>query len=102
MITKEGHGAKPKTGQKITVHYETKLLDGTVVFSSVINQTPFTFEVGGKKGIPAWHESFLDMKLGEKRTVISPYSLAYGERGMTRRIPPKTNLIFDLEIVRFK
>jgi cyclophilin family peptidyl-prolyl cis-trans isomerase len=102
VITKEGHGAKPKKGQKITVHYETKLLDGTVVFSSFINQTPYTFDVGMKKVIPAWDESFLDMKLGEKRTVISPYSLAYGEKGMTRRIPPNTNLILDLELIRIQ
>jgi FKBP-type peptidyl-prolyl cis-trans isomerase len=55
-----------------------------------------------KKVTPAWDESFLDMELGEKRTVISPYSLAFGEKGMTRLIPPRTNLIFDLKLIGIK
>ena len=39
------------------------------------------------------------MKLGEKRTVTIPYAIAYGDAGRPPVIPPKADLIFDLELV---
>jgi len=102
VITKKGHGPKPKKGQSITIFFETKHLNGTVAFSGISTNTPFTFNVGMKKVIPAWDESFLDMKQGEQRTVISPYSLAYGWKGVGKRIPRNSNLIFDFELIQIK
>ena len=42
------------------------------------------------------------MKRGEKRTLIVPYWLAYGEKGIRGKIEPKATLIFELELLDFK
>lgn len=102
VVMKEGEGPKPKVGQKAKVHYTGTLLDGKKFDSSKDRGTPFEFPVGKRKVIPGWDEAFLDMKKGEKRVLIIPYSLAYGERGRPPVIPPKATLVFYVELIDFK
>ena len=40
------------------------------------------------------------MREGGKRTIFIPYQLAYGESGAGNLIPPKSNLIFDIEVIK--
>jgi FKBP-type peptidyl-prolyl cis-trans isomerase len=42
-----------------------------------------------------------EMKLGEKRTVIIPWWLAYGAAGRPPVIPPKASLVFEIELLDF-
>ena len=101
LVTKTGSGEKVGKGKKIKAHYVGKLLSGTVFDSSVKKGKPIEFIVGTGKVIPGWDEALSDMAKGEKRTLIIPPDLAYGERGRPPVIPPNSVLVFDVELVDF-
>jgi peptidylprolyl isomerase len=100
IIQKPGTGDKsPAAGAKVTVHYTGKLLDGTVFDSSYQRKQPATFQVGGL--IPGWNEALQVMKKGEKRLLIVPPELGYGEQSIPGVIPANSFLIFEMELLDF-
>ena len=102
IVLTEGKGDKPKKGGMISAHYTGTLLDGRKFDSSVDKGTPLEFPVGVGKVIPGWDEALLDMRKGEKRVLIIPSNLAYGERGADGVIPPNATLVFQVELVDIK
>jgi peptidylprolyl isomerase len=96
--SKIGTGELAKPGWKYSVHYTGWLYDGTKFDSSVDRGTPIDFIQGAHRVIPGWDQGFAGMKVGGKRRLFIPYQLAYGERG-SGPIPPKSDLIFDIELV---
>ena len=97
-ILKEGSGQAAQNGDKLTVHYVGTFEDGTKFDSSVDKGIPFEFVLGAGRVIQGWDFGAVGMKVGEKRKLIIPYQLAYGEEGQGP-IPPKTNLIFEIELL---
>lgn len=99
--TKIGAGALAVPGMWYSVRYTGYLLDGTK-FDSTYDHPgglPYTFLQGSKHVIPAWNWAFEGMRVGGKRRIFVPYQLAYGEMGRPPAIPPKADLIFDVELV---
>lgn len=86
-----------------TVRYTGWLTDGTKFDSSFDHpgQEPITFSAGAHRVIPGWDTGFTGMRVGGKRRLYIPYQLAYGEAGREGAIPPKADLIFDIELVSF-
>ncbi|MGH4038346.1 MAG: peptidylprolyl isomerase [Sphaerochaeta sp.] len=100
IVTKAGDGkASPKMGQQVTVHYEGKLLDGTLFDSSIKRGEAASFGIG--QVIEGWNEALMTMTKGEKRTLIIPPELGYGEMGYPGVIPPNAYLVFDVELLSF-
>lgn len=101
-VTKEGTGAVPSPGQSVKAHY-TGWLDGFESIkkfdSSRDRGRPFTFKAGAGQVIRGWDESFLDMKVGERRNIIIPAKLGYGDRGAGGLIPGGATLYFDVELL---
>jgi len=94
----EGQGAAAAPGQKYKVHYTGYLRDGKKFDSSVDRNEPFEFVQGRRQVISGWEAGFEGMKAGGKRRLFVPYQMAYGEKGRAQ-IPPKAELIFDLELL---
>lgn len=95
---KAGDGAEAKSGDTVSVHYTGWLADGTKFESSLDSGQPIQFALGQGQVIPGWDQGVTGMKVGEKRRLIIPPDMAYGESG-SGPIPPNSVLIFDVELV---
>lgn len=96
-VIKEGTGDIPTAESTVSVHYEGRLIDGTVFDSSIERGQPAQFPVGGV--IPGWTEALQLMKQGAKWQLFIPSDLAYGPRGAGPQIGPNETLIFDVELL---
>jgi FKBP-type peptidyl-prolyl cis-trans isomerase FklB len=95
---KHGTGTvSPKATDTVTVHYEGKLLDGTVFDSSITRGQPATFPLNGV--IPGWTEGLQLMKVGDKFKFVIPANLAYGAQSPSPAIPPNSTLVFEVELI---
>ena len=90
-------GQKPKATDKVRVHYEGTLIDGTVFDSSYKRGESITF--GLNQVIKGWTEGLQLMSIGSKYKLYLPHQLAYGERGAGANIPPYAALIFTVELL---
>ena len=103
VITKENpDGQQTQAGDNVSVHYEGRLIDGTVFDSSYKRDKPITFPLGQRRVIAGWDEGVALLKKGEKATLVIPPDLGYGPRGAGGVIPPNAYLIFDVELVDIK
>ncbi|AEF82814.1 peptidylprolyl isomerase [Leadbettera azotonutricia] len=103
IVQKQGSGAKPTAGKTVSAKYKGMFLSGEVFDNSDVHGGATDFQVGVRRIIPGMDEALLDMAPGEKRTVIIPPELAYGERGAGNgAIPPNSFLVFELELVKIK
>ena len=97
-VTEAGSGESPKLTDKVEVHYEGQLLDGTVFDSSIKRGKPAQFALNGV--IPGFKEALSLMKPGAKWRIYVPSELAYGKRGAGKSIGPNETLIFDMNLIR--
>jgi len=100
LVMSDGEGETPQAGNMVGAHYTGWLTDGTKFDSSRDRGTPLQFPIGQGRVIRGWDEALMTMKVGERRLLIIPPSLGYGERGTPGGpIPPNATLIFDVELV---
>lgn len=99
LVFAEGEGEPIKDGQLATVHYTGYIDDGYSFDSSRKRAQPMTFRWPGQM-IPGWNLGMTGLKKGERRRIIVPGELGYGERGNPQaRIGPNQRLTFDIECV---
>lgn len=117
-VFEKGEGGQPKAGDPIKVDYAGFFEDGRLFdtgmeevamrFNAVDAQRkaaqqyiPIPFEFGKKTGlIPGFIEGLEQMHYGDKALIYIPAHLAYGERGAAPIIPPNTDLVFELHLIK--
>jgi peptidylprolyl isomerase len=103
VVLKRGSGAKPAAGKTVSVNYKGALLSGKSFDSSDMQGGAQNFTVGVGQLIPGMDEALLDMTMGEKRIVIIPPELGYGNRDVGNGlIPANSFLVFEMELVRIR
>merc|ERR1712179_747022 len=90
---------KAMNGAMLSMHYTGTLEDGTKFDSSVDRNEPFKFQIGVGQVIKGWEEGVLGMCVGEKRRLIVPPALGYGDQGAGDIIPGGATLFFDVELI---
>lgn len=95
-IIKEGKGKSPKATDKVLVHYEGTLIDGTIFDSSIKRGEPISFPLNGV--IAGWTEGLQLMKEGAEYVFYIPSELAYGDQD-NGPIPGGSTLIFKVQLI---
>jgi len=98
IVLEEGTGNNPVATSNVKVHYTGMFLDGKIFDSSV--QRGETIDFGLNQVIKGWTEGVQLMKEGAKYKFYIPSNLAYGEKGAGGVIPPNTDLIFEVELIK--
>jgi len=99
-IVKAGSAKKPKATDKVEVHYEGTLLNGTIFDSSY--KRGKTIEFGLNQVIKGWTEGVQLIGEGGEIMLYIPSELAYGSNGSGRDIGPNATLIFKVELIKIK
>ena len=121
IITYKADNSKKVDDSKtVMTHYAVYFEDGTLLDTSILkiaeqyqtvnivkkNQggySPIAAKIGPEDSmIPGFKEGLKLLNVGDKATLYLPYYLAYGEMGRSPQIPPKSNLIFEVEIIDLK
>jgi FKBP-type peptidyl-prolyl cis-trans isomerase len=99
-IIKLEPGVPARENDIVYVRYTGRLSNGTVFdASSLHGNEPIPVTLGGGQVIKGWEEGLRGTMVGEKRKLIIPPKLGYGELGRGDQIPPNATLEFDIEVV---
>lgn len=93
-----GTGETVESGDTVVIHYTGTLTDGTKFDSSVDRGEPFQTDIGVGQVIEGWDKGVVGMKVGGKRKLTIPPSMAYGDQEIPG-IPANSTLIFDVELL---
>ena len=120
LKTYNGQGEKVNPNNVIMAHYAVYFSDGSLLDTSIFEvaekydavnvrrkqsggYSPLECRIGPEDPmIPGFKEGLSLLNIGDKATLFIPYYLAYGETGRGNAIPPKSDLIFEVEIVEMK
>jgi FKBP-type peptidyl-prolyl cis-trans isomerase len=102
MIYENGTGQQAKDGMLATIHYKATLLNGDVVYGTQ-HDKPLTFRIGQDAALPTGiHEGILLLHQGDHAKIILLSHLAFGLTGDQNKVPQKSTLVYDLQLVDLK
>lgn len=91
---------KSEDGAVMKVHYVGKLVATGKIFASSFHtgSQPLRFVLGSDEVVAGWNRGLGNMCEGERRRLMVPYDLGYGEKG-AKGVPPYSDLQYDFELV---
>ncbi|MBW7933574.1 MAG: FKBP-type peptidyl-prolyl cis-trans isomerase [Gemmatimonadaceae bacterium] len=97
-----GTGATAAAGFTVRVTYSGRLVNGDL-FDTTDGKVPgyFEFLLNAGKVIKGWDEGVQGMKVGGKRQLVIPPSLAYGETG-SGSVPGNAILVFEVPLLQVR
>ena len=105
VMQSAGKGAQVKKGDKVSVKFTGRFLNGIIFDSNAESGKPYNFTVGDNEVIKGWDLAVQRLRTGDKVTLIIPSALGYGKEGIRRGnsmkyfIPPYSTLVFDFEVL---
>ncbi|MCC3269371.1 FKBP-type peptidyl-prolyl cis-trans isomerase [Arthrobacter gengyunqii] len=95
-----GDGREAKAGDTVSTHYVGVAFSTGEEFDASWNRgTPLDFKVGVGQVIKGWDQGLLGMKVGGRRRLEIPASMAYGDRGAGSAVAPGESLIFVVDLL---
>ena len=98
MIYRHGSGERAIKGKMAAIKYEVRLINGNLCYSSA-EKGPKEFKIGQGGVEIGTEEGILLMHVGDRAKFIVPSHLAFGLLGDQDKIPPKSTLIYDIELI---
>ena len=96
-----GTGETAAKGDNVTVNYVGALTNGKIFDASANHGTTgFAFTLGAGQVIKGWDQGVAGMKVGGKRQLVIPASLAYGDQAIGNVIPANSTLVFQVELLK--
>ena len=100
QIYDDKEGENIKTGKNAVVKYTVRLLNGTECYST--KNKPEVFTVGKDNVESGLHEGIQYMSVGDRAIIIIPSHLAHGLAGDLNKIPFRSTIVYDIELVAIK
>jgi len=85
-------------GERIALHYRLCLNNGREVDSSFDRALPLEVELGAGQLPRGLEEGVVGMRHNGRRRIVVPPDLGYGDAGLEPRVPPKSILVFEVEL----
>ena len=101
QVYSKGKGPAPSKGSTVTIRYKLKKLDGTLLTMTKEGET-LAFETGRHAVVNGLEEGILLMHAGDRARLIVPSHLAFGLLGDFEKVPMRTVLVYDVELVSVK
>jgi FKBP-type peptidyl-prolyl cis-trans isomerase len=98
-IIKSTNGKITKSGKIVQLRYQISLLDGTLCYSSDSLGLK-TFKIGQGGVESGLEEAVLLLKEGDAGRFILPPYLAYGLLGDENKIPPRSTIVYNVELIK--
>jgi len=107
VIINKGQGKKPWHGQKVTIHYTLRSIEGKQLKTSK-GEEPLKFTLGSEMVSKGLQEGIALMTKGDHMKFIIPAKLAFGKEGYRDEVSkkylvkPDTDCIYEVELIDFK
>ncbi|KAG8391671.1 hypothetical protein BUALT_Bualt01G0211500 [Buddleja alternifolia] len=99
LASGQQNGKVAAPGQTVKINYKGMLKDSGHVFDSNEGKRAFKFRLGDEEYIEAWNAGIDGMRVGDKRRLIIPPHLGFGDQAVGEKVPPNSWLVYDLELV---
>ncbi len=101
QIYYHGNGDSARNDEIATINYTIELLDGTLCYSSD-STGPKIFKIGLSNVVPGLQQAILLLRQGDKARFIFPPHLAYGLVGDEKKIPPRSIIVYNLQLIKLQ